>query len=591
MASTEVERRFKDPKSILLGFLIGSLLALLVWFAIAQTLNRSTNPESQYSFQSVEDSSITSELEVIEDFARSFSGFASLYRAISTKNKNELSKLLDESVQIETLEDRHAIQSAIFERFAELDPVEAIQLALEIPIPDRSEAIESVFSVWSISDLESAVEYGLNLDRSSRHTALKAILKTRNELTEERQLEIASQFDGVRFVAQLRNERIVRELGGNPEYAWNSILNDGKPLIGKAGLLAALALDWSRADRNGVVEKIVESVKPGVDVWSSEKYVFLRYVVKILAKSNPQEIFEQTAELANPSKEALLHAVAEEWARSSPDIAFAEVSNYEQNIGYRDLTSTVANIWAKSDTQALITFMDSQSVELKLLGLEQAVLVLSQSSPQDAIELMDEMASEGLKISMIESSFAKEWSKQDPRSATEWVRSRLESFGPTAMDMLQIALVNLAPLDPELAMNIAQQNPSTSGRRGLDVEVVLSLSRTDIEAAEALLSKISIQSRLIAILDIANRLVLNADPQRALQLASHVPNDQRTGIYSSVLTKWAQNNPIQLMEELGELPTPAAQTIAANQLMSMHVGNPLLSADQLEYVDSFLNGD
>ena len=223
--------------------------------------------------------------------------------------------------------------------------------------------------------------------------------------------------------------------------------------------------------------------------------------------------------------------------------------------------------------------------------MEQAVLVFSQSSPQDAIDLMDEMASEGLKISMIESSFVKEWSKQDPRSATEWVRSRLESFGPTAMDMLQIALVNLAPLDPELAMNIAQQNPPTSGRRGLDLEVVLSLSRTDIEAAEALLSKISIQSRLIAILDIANRLVLNADPQRALQLAKHVPNDQRTGIYSSVLTKWAQNNPIQLMEELKELPTPEAKTIAANQLMEMQEGNPLLSADQLEYVDSFLNDD
>lgn len=591
MANAEVVKPFKEPKSILLGFLIGSLLALLVWFAIAQLLDTSNNQESQYSFQPVEDSSISSELEVVEDFERSFSGLASLYRAISTKDKNELSKLLDESVQIETLEDRHAIQSAIFERFAELDPVEAIRLALEIPRADRSESIESVFSVWSISDLESAVEYGLDLDRPTRHIALKAILSTRNELTEEQQLEIASQFDGVHFVAQLRNERIVRELGGNPEYAWNSILNDGKPLVSKAGLLAALALDWIQDDRNRVVEKIVESVNPGVDVWNSEKYVFLRYVVKVLAKSYPQEIFEQTATLTNPSKEALLHTVAEEWAQSSPAVAFAEVSNYEQNIGYRDLTSTVANIWAESDTQALITFMDTQSVELKLLGMEQAVLVFSQSRPQEAIDLMDEMASEGLNISMIQSNFAKEWSKQDPRSATEWVRSRLESFGPTAMDMLQIALVNLAPLDPELAMNIAQQNPPTSGRRGLDLEVLLTLSRTDLDSAVALLSKISIQSRLIAVLDIANRLVLNADPQRALQLASHVATDQRIGIYSSVLTKWAQDNPIQLMEALKELPTPAAKTIAANQLVEMHAGNPLLSADQLEYVEGFLNVD
>lgn len=591
MANTEVERRFKEPKSILLGLLIGSLLALLVWFAFAQVLDLSTNQESQYSFQPVDDSSIASDLEVIEEFERSFSGLASLYRAISIKDKNDLSKLLDESMQIETPEDRVAMQSAILERIAESDPNEAIQLALELPHPDRSVAIESVFGVWSVSDLGTAVEYGLNLDRPTRHIALKAILDRRNELTEEQQLEIANQFDGAHFVTQLRNERIMREQGGNPEYAWNSILNDGKPLISKAGLLATLAVDWIQHDRNRVVEKIVESVNPGVDVWDSEKYVFLRYVVKVLAQSYPQEIFEQTAELSNPSKEALLHAVAEEWAQSSPAVAFERVSRYEQNIGYRDLSSTVANTWAKSDKQALITYMDSQSVELKLLGMEQAVLFLSQSSPQDAIKLMDELASEGLNISMIETSFAKEWSKQDPRSATEWVRSRLERFGPAAMDVLQLVLVSLAPLDPELAIDIAQQNPPKSGRRSLDLEVVLSLSRKDIAAAEALLPRISMQSRLIAILNIANRLVLNAEPQRALQLASHVPNDQRTGIYSSVLTKWAQDNPIQLMKELGDLPSPASKTTAANLLVEMHVGNPLLSADQMEYVESFLNGD
>ena len=591
MANAEVLSRFKEPKSVLVGFLIGSLLAVLVWFASVQAFGGSPSSDPQYSFQPVDESSVAQELESLEDFELSFSGTSSLYKAISTKDKNDLLTWLEESIHVESLEHRRAIQIAILERMAELDPIDALQHALELPRADQVVAVESVFGVWSITDLDSAVASGLDLDRITRYSALEAILKTRGELTEGVQLEIATLYDSVHLVSKLRNERIVRERGGNPGHAWNTILNDSSSLISKAGLLADLAGDWRRHDSKGIVEKIVASVNPGVDAWSSEKYVFLTYIVKVLAKFNPQEIFEQTADLSDPSREALLRAVAEEWAQSSPAIAFEKVSSYEQNLGHKDLTSSVANTWAKSDPQALIANMETQSADLKLLGMEQAVLALLQSSPEDAIDLMDELASEGLNISMIESTLVKEWSIQDPRSATSWVQSSKERFGPAAVDLLQIALGNLAPLDPELAMDLAQQNPPESGRRALDLEVVLSLARTNIEAAEALLPRISLQSRLVAVKDMANHLVSNDDHQRALQLASHVPDGQRTSIYLSVLTKWARNNPLQLMEELERLPTPAVSEIAANQLVKMHVGNPLLSSQQLEYVKSFMGQD
>ncbi len=596
MSDSEAVKRFKEPKSILLGFLIGSSVAVLVWFLCVQILDGPSGPESQTSAEDFDSlspsvSSNALELEQLEEFEPSFTGIASLYKAISAKDMNDLLVWLDESLDIEPLGDRHAIQSAIFERFTELDPVQAFQHTLRVPRQDQTGAIESVFRVWSVSDLDSAIEAGSNLEPLLKHKALIAILKTRSDLREDVQLKIATQFDGERFVPQLIAERIAREMGGNPERAWNAIVKNEQSLVSKAGLLVDLAEDWMQQDSERIIEKIVTSVNPGVDAWNSEKYVFLRYVAKVLARVNPQEIFEQASTLSHSCSEALMHAISEEWAQSDPVSAFATVSNYEQNIGYKNLTSTVASVWARSDVQALIANMESYSIDLKLVGFEQAVLAIAQPNPQEAIKLMDELANKGLKISMIQSEFVKEWSMQDPQSATEWVQSRQESFGPAALDMLQIALANLAPLEPELAMDIALGNLSEEGGRALDLEVVLSLVHTDLESAEALLPRVSKQSKLGAVIWLAAHLTANGKPQRALELGDHLLESEKTNLFLSVFPTWASNNPLQLMNALDDLATPSIRRIAATQLVQEQGEYPILSHDQLEYVKSFLNGD
>ncbi len=596
MSDSEAVKRFKEPKSILLGFLIGSSVAVLVWFVCVQILGGSSSSEAKTSTQEIDGASpatgsIARELEQLEDFERSFSGTASLYNAISIKDEIDLLDWLDESVELQSLADRHAVQSVIFERFSELNPDDALQHALKIPREDQSRAIESVFGVWSVSDLDSAIEAGSNLEPFLKHKALIAILKTRSDLREDLQLKIATQFDGARFVPQLMAERIAREMGGNPERAWNAIVKNEQSLVSRAGLLADLAGDWRQQNSERLIEKIVESINPGVDAWSSEKYVFLRYVVKVLARVNPQEIFDQASSLSHSCRDALMHAIAEEWAQSDPVSAFSTVSNYEQNTGYKNLTSTVASVWARSDLQALIANMESYSADLKLAGLEQAVIAIARSIPQEAISLMDELANQGLKISVIQSSFVKEWSMQDPQSATKWVQSRQESFGPGALDMLHIALVNLAPLEPELAMDIALRNLSEEEGRALDLEVVLSLVGTDLESAEALLPRVSKESKLSAVIWLACHLTANGRPQRALQLGDHLHESEKTNLFYSVFPTWAANNPLQMMNALDELATPAIRKIAATQLVQRQQSHPLLSHDQLKYVKSFLNGD
>lgn len=595
LPSTEAVRRFKEPKSIVFGFLLGSSLAVLVWFAGVQVFDWSPNQDSQYSEQPNESSSsaisTSRELEVLEDFELSFPGIASLYKAISVKNKNGLADWLDKSLDFERSDHRHAIQAAILERLAELDPEEAFQRAQSLPRQDQAGAIESVLRVWSISDLDAAVKAATKLDQLLKPTALLTILETRTELTEDVQLELATQLDGDHLVPQLKAERIALEMGENPEQAWNAIVNDGGSLISRASLLADLARDWRLQDDQEIIRKIVESVDPGVNVWSSEKYVLLRYIVKMLAKSNPHEIFEQTSKLSNPSSAALLHAIAEEWALSDHAAAFAAVSNHEQEFGYTKLTSTVARVWARKNPQEILDAMDSYFEDSKLIGIEQAVLAISQKDPHEAIKLLENLADEGVKTSMIEVSFLMDWSKRDAKSALDWVLPNMENPDPAAMNKLQVVLENLVAVDPELAMNIALQHPAETGRSGLDAAVLRALIRIDVDSTLSLLPDVSTQSKTMTVPYLAAHLTSNGRPQRALELAIHLPDSQRAALYDSVIKTWVLTNPIELMRVLEDLPTPAVSKMAASQLVQGHESNPLLSQDQLDLVKSFLNGD
>ena len=90
---------------------------------------------------------------------------------------------------------------------------------------------------------------------------------------------------------------------------------------------------------------------------------------------------------------------------------------------------------------------------------------------------------------------------------------------------------------------------------------------------------------------LAAHLTSNGRPQRALELAIHLPDSQRAALYDSVIKTWALTNPIELMRVLEDLPDPTVSKMAASQLVQGHESNPLLSQDQLDLVKSFLNSD
>ena len=119
--------------------------------------------------------------------------------------------------------------------------------------------------------------------------------------------------------------------------------------------------------------------------------------------------------------------------------------------------------------------MDSYFEDSKLIGIEQAVLAISQRDPHEAIKLLENLADEGVKISMIEVSFLMDWSKRDAKSALDWVLPIMENPDPAAMNKLQVVLENLVAVDPEVAMNIALQHPAETGRSGLDAAVLRAL--------------------------------------------------------------------------------------------------------------------
>ena len=318
--------------------------------------------------------------------------------------------------------------SVVFERLADIDPSIALQHALDLQGRDRIETLETVFREWAFSDLDSAVYAGIELSQPFTRTALRTILRTRNDLSEEMRQEIGLRTGAAGFMQQEAAEDRSWLLSVSPEEAWNTAIGDGKQLTRKFGLLADIAEVWWKQDREDVLQKIVDSTNPISDHWWSDRMVVLRLLAQALAEHAPQEVFEQAANLSGQSRHALMHSVAQHWTRFDPHAALSAIASYESENRRKNLTRAVAQTWAHSNPHELVSISRSLEESVQSIALEEAVLAIGQTDRDEAIKLLQDAEDRGIDITTVVNVFFADWTSEDPRASIQWILAN-DEFG------------------------------------------------------------------------------------------------------------------------------------------------------------------
>ena len=354
----------------------------------------------------------------------------------------------------------------------------------------------------------------------------------------------------------------------DPKRNWDALLNDGQSDIEQVDAFLDIASAWANKDGLSIVDRVRESIGD-----SAVADVVVLSLLHDAVQTDPTAAFQSALSLSPQSRDDALVSVVRMWAKADP-IATLEALN-SANLGglLRGLQETLVNAWTESDPKSLLNSLAHLPELLRNTAEQQAMLGIARTNPPDAVEYLSRLPDDPNDDRRYDLAYeiAEHWSRTDPYAALEWVAS--VPFPGVAnkrpqRKLLTKVLRNLAIEDPNLAMQSALNDPIGRFGHGLEPYVVSKVAQVNTEKAIAMLSSVRDgATKAASYRSVGRALAENGEFERAVELGSDLPDDQQSNYFSAVFSRWARSDPGRLFKSLDQLPSLAAKTQAAYNLL------------------------
>lgn len=354
----------------------------------------------------------------------------------------------------------------------------------------------------------------------------------------------------------------------DPKRSWDALVNDGQSDIEQVDAFLNIASAWANEDGLTVVDRVRDSLGG-----SAVADVVVLSLLHDAVQADPTAAFQSSLSLSPQSREDALASVVRMWAKADP-IATLEALN-SANLGglLRGLQETLVDAWTESDPKSLLNSLAQLPELLRNTAEQQAMLGIARTNPPDAVEYLSRLPDDPNDDRRYDLAYeiAEHWSRTDPYAALEWVAS--VPFPGVAnkrpqRKLLTKVLRNLAIEDPNLAMQSALNDPIGRFGHGLEPYVVSKVAQVNTEKAIAMLSSVRDgATKAASYRSVGRALAENGEFERAVELGSDLPDDQQSNYFSAVFSRWARSDPGRLFKSLEQLPSLAAKTQAAYNLL------------------------
>ncbi len=476
-------------------------------------------------------------LAEIAALASDFEQTATLYALLRKADASTVERLLREAEGLRPRRERVAAKSIIYARYAELDPLAAVESALAQET-DKREMLDRVFTAWAKHDFEAALAHARTIQGALRQPAASAVLAVSEALDPARRQALAEAFSLQDALAMMDT---MEQLDGDPALAWRHALAT-ESVEARAQQLFQVGTAWVQRDPEQALAAAMELPAGGI----------LGAVVPFLV----ERWAEQDADgalawiLAQPKSRArgeMLGAVARIVAQGAPQDALALAATLD-GVDRRHMAQAALQAWAQTDAPA-------------------------------AMRALEEAADLGVP-SEVRFSLLAQWSDTDPHAAFEWAVAQKSSMENTHLVVLP--LQQIAARDPQEALRLAEKL-SGMQRRGALASVVSTWADSDPRAAAAWLesatgdvsqavsavafafaqrapaeafdwvSTLPKRSQQIALQSLVSAAAMNA-PDQAVGLVANIRDAElRAEATRTLVMGWGQN-----------APRDAAQWVARN---------------------------
>ena len=555
--------------------------------ALAAALPSQTPPSINSSLNGQESSLVGNEIEYLDRITSDYARSVALRKLLYRSDEQQILDLLEQTKGISNRSRKFDTQIEIYRRFAAVDPIEALQHVSSVFSRQRGPLMEAIFGEWAHSDFESAIAQAKTLAASEQTIALKAILETRSNWSEDEIITYTRELGHAELTYQVLEESYLAQAIIDPESAWMAITNDSRDDDLQHELLAEILELWCLRDGAQVlleVEDMLAQMRFG-------KHIVFRAISE-QAGRDPEASLELARSFQSDLRDYATRCVISEWAGDEPLEALQAVSKIDPGGSLQiSLERLVVSSWDNADPRGLLDNVSSFSEGVQSHAEERAMSRIARTSPDEAAKLLVEFPN---GINEYGAAIAQSWARKNVRKALDWVLSLDDLQQPRLLRWLSGELLEE---DHELAFEIFLSQPVTRAGFALEADGIERLAATDLELAISLLPRVRDHYRTKdwAYLMVSRALVERNEYDRAMELGQELHGALRNEYYPTLFSEWAWSDAVSLFESLDELPNTELKLEAANAILtflaSANTHHRYFSERQIQEIKNHLDED
>ncbi|MCY3540866.1 MAG: hypothetical protein OXH31_03035 [Gammaproteobacteria bacterium] len=529
---------------------------------------RETKVQNEISFELAQLSEVASVVGIFSEF--------------DTLSNEQIAELAEQSIDFESSSKLISIQTLLFGELSRRDPKYALEQVWAMPRPQWKDLIAVVFSEWSLINVEESFVASMKLHDTLRKTAVRALLSTRNQLSNSRWLTLADEHDYQESMLTLIREREALALLDAPLDAFQLVIQDDIDDQLQGDLIQKIARTMVQQNGYESFDSVLE-----YSIWA------FRDLLMEEAESNPEEFFSVVQSLPPESRNSVIYPLVKAWVPLNPGTAYEAISSLEE-FKDRFYYHEIFRIWAEVDLEEFFTRVESFPRSERQWAAYSALLELNKNSPEEAANrTFDYESIVGIDVLDLQESMIGKWATNDPIAAMNWIAENTSADTWDQASLFWIGLREFVKTDPEAALELAlsQAPESVYVERGFAERVVSDVVEAgELELAMAALDRVPEKARLYSFTSVGRALARKNRWQEAIKLVEGFSDDEQLRYFDDLTYFTMKDNLLEVLETVPNLPTEKARRLVAQGMLANHEQfGGILTEDQINYLQGFVD--
>lgn len=497
-------------------------------------------------------------------------------------SNEQIAELVQQATHLKPHSISTSIQSLLLGELSRRDPEQALEQVWNFSRIQWNELIAVVFSEWALHDVEESFVASMELRAPLRETAVRSLLNTQSQVSNDRWLTIAEKQDYHESMLTLLREREALALLHTPLDAFQQVIQDDVDDQQQSDLIQKIARVMIQQNGYESFEILFE-----YSAWG------FRDLLIEEVETEPAAVFAAVQSLTPETRDRFIYPLMDSWVPMNPNAAYEAFSSLEEfNEGLYYLH--IFRVWAEVDPEGLLARVESFPRIERESAARSGILELAETSPEEAAKrTIDYESVIGVSVLNLQESLIRQWAASDPNAAMNWIAENTSEDTWDQAWLFWNGLRHFAKSDPEAALDLALSQPPESVyvERGFAEQVVSDVvDAGELELAMAALDRVPESARLYSFTTVGRALALDHRWQEAIELIDGFSDEDQVQYFDDLTYFAMRDDLVAVLEMVPELASDKVRAqVAQGMLANQEQFGDILTLDQVNYLRRFVD--